>query len=99
MVRTIAASLEDMELERGLADAISSAMRIEVPYVPSGSWLRSFLTERIELLISTGKGPVDRQGAPKPFGPKALLQEIFGSWKAVPQHVRDVLEANKTLKD
>ena len=51
------------------------------------------------MLISTGKGPVDRQGLSKPFGPKSLLQEIFGNWKAIPQHLRDVLESNKTLKD
>ena len=87
------------QLDRILANEICDAMRIETRMVMPTAWLREFFSDQIIRANTSGKFLVDRHGNVKAFGPKTLFQFIFGSWRAIPMSIREVLEADKQLKD
>ncbi len=87
------------QLDSMLALGIREAMRIETRVAVPTTWLRAFFSDQIAKAHTTGKSLIDEYGETKPFGPKSLFICIFGSLGAIPTELREILEANKKLKD
>jgi len=78
---------------------LAHAMRLDSEYHKSTSVLREFLTEQIEKFESMGKIQKTAKNKYKAYGPRSLMQEIFGSWIAIPEQLRDIIESDKTQTD
>lgn len=78
---------------------LAHAMRLDSEFHKSTSVLKEFLTEQIKRFESMGKIQKTAKNKYKAFGPRSLMQEIFGSWLAIPEQLRDIIETDKTQTD